>query len=190
MTYPKKHWRSSSLKKLHVSSLDSGPNVSHRYVQWWSVTSQYYSRTDHLSMFRLTYVQNKSKCYYSMKEAHSQGCGRVRLYFKMIFSLEGHQQLTVSSPYRWWFCGLMSTLPLLPPAPPHCCCDLFSPSWFLLSCPVVHITWNPWVSIVKSSMLRNGIRNQSVLFFPSFFHPLWGHVTVYSLEATLCFKPR
>lgn len=30
MTYPKRHWRSSSLKKLHVSSLASGPNVLHR----------------------------------------------------------------------------------------------------------------------------------------------------------------
>lgn len=75
----------------------------------------------------------------SMKETHSQGWGRVRIYFKMIFSIEGHQQLTVSSPYRWWFCGLMSTLPLLPPAPPHCCCDLFSPSWFLLSCCPHHL---------------------------------------------------
>lgn len=118
------------------------------------------SRTDHLSMYRLRIHLH----FMTVWRKHSQGWGRVRIYFK-IFSLEGHQQLTVSSPYRWWFCGLMSTLPLLPPAPPHCCCDLFSPSWFLLSCPVVHITWNPWVSIVKSSMLRNGIRNQSVLFF-------------------------
>lgn len=54
---------------------------------------------------------------------------------------------------------------IAPPAPPHCRCDLFSPSWVLLSCAVIHITWNPGVSFVKSSLLRNGIRNQSVHFF-------------------------
>lgn len=32
MTYPKRHWRSSSSKKLHVSSRDSGPNIIHRYA--------------------------------------------------------------------------------------------------------------------------------------------------------------
>ena len=60
-----------------------------------------------------------------------------------------------------WLCELASALPLLLPA------STLLLWWFfyfciLFSSPVVHITWIPWVSLVKSTLLRNGIRNQSI----------------------------
>lgn len=182
MTYPKRHWRSSSLKKLRVSNLVLGPNILRRYAHeasgrnWDSRLDNVKNIASNWSGVRVwapTYqIYQLSKQY---EGATFSGLGEVKggseLISKRSFLEKVHQKLTLSSPYRWWFCGLMSTLPLLPPAPPHCRCDLLSPSWFLLPYAVIHITWNPWVSFVKSSLLRNGIRNQLALFFffPSLF---------------------
>lgn len=77
----------------------------------------------------------------------------------------------------------------------HCHCSrcastlslwfIFSQLVFLLSYAVIHVTWNPWVSFVKSSSLRNGIRNQSVLFFPFLSPPSEG-MSQFTVWRQLC----
>lgn len=107
-----------------------------------------------------------------------------------------HGTVTISSPYRWsvdWRLHRHRSS-----APPHCCCDglfLFCLSFIRRSPPIVHIAWNPWVSLVKSTLLRNGIRKQSVIFWPSnpppfLLPPHLTWFTAHSLEVIMCFKPR
>lgn len=82
----------------------------------------------------------------------------------MLETNTAHHTVTVSSPSRW-FCGMASALPLLlPDSTLLLWCWLFFFVFFicLFSSPVVHITWIPWVSLVKSTLLRNGVRNQSI----------------------------
>lgn len=77
-----------------------------------------------------------------------------------------HGTVTVSSPYRWWSVDWRLHRHRSS-APPHCCCDGLFLFCFSRSPPIVHIAWNPWVSLVKFTLLRNGIRKQSIIFWPS-----------------------
>lgn len=83
----------------------------------------------------------------------------------------------LSSPYRWWFCGLMSTLPLLPLRLHTVAVIYFLPVGFY--CPVLLSTSPGILGSHSSSPLCSGMAsgiNQSSFFFSSssFFPPSEG----------------
>lgn len=85
----------------------------------------------------------------------------------------------VSSPSRGFY-RLASALSLLLPASMLLLWYywVFLFIWSAFSSPFAHVTWIPWVSLIKFTLLRNGIRNKSIICLSVFsLSSLWGWVS-------------